>query len=357
MSATPGASPDTLRTRHRILVGDARALDGVDAESVDLVVTSPPYPMVALWDDVFAALAPQTEDLLSAGEGRRAFAAMHDQLDEVWRACHRVMKPGASICINVGDAVRSIGGTFRLFSNHARILSALDEIGFTLLPDVLWRKPTNAPNKFLGSGMLPCGAYVTYEHEYVLIARKGAPRVFRTPDEQTLRRRSAFFWEERNVWCSDLWSGLPGASQALVDAAARTRSAAYPLELPWRLILMHSVLGDLVLDPFAGTGTTAVAALASGRSSVGLEIDPALAAVSRAALAKAPEIGRARAGARIDAHLDFVAARAASGKTLAHVHAVHGWPVVTRQEREIALHRPFAVEEDAEGCTCLGDLL
>ena len=86
-------------------------------------------------------------------------------------------------------------GNFCLFSNHSRILSFLSKLGFTFLPDILWRKETNAPNKFMGSGMLPVSAYVTYEHEYILIVRKGKKRDFTALDEKKLRKESAFFWK------------------------------------------------------------------------------------------------------------------------------------------------------------------
>ena len=264
-------------TQHQIHFADARQMAALPDGSVALVVTSPPYPMIALWDEQFAAADPRIANALTAEDGNQAFESMHARLDAVWRECHRVLQPGGLACINIGDATRKIGGEFRLFSNHSRILHALTEIGFSILPDILWRKPTNAPNKFLGSGMLPAGAYVTYEHEYILIARNGVPRTF-SPADKARRRRSAFFWEERNAWFSDLWLGLVGARQLLgpsgIDGAdARLRSAAYPFELAYRLIQMYSLIGDTVLDPFLGTGTTTTAAIASGRSSQGFEIE------------------------------------------------------------------------------------
>ena len=109
-----------------------------------------------------------------------------------------------------------------------------------------------------------------------LSSEKGGKRVF-FGDQKALRRRSAYFWEERNRWFSDLWD-LAGERQLLNGRAATgERSGAYPFELAYRLICMYSVQGDLVADPFLGTGTTALAAAAAGRSSVGTEIDPVLA--------------------------------------------------------------------------------
>ena len=316
--------------------------------AVDLVVTSPPYPMIELWDEQFAAADPGIAGALAAGDGARAFDLMHARLDEVWRECRRVLRPGGLACINVGDATRKIGGEFRLFSNHSRILQALAKLGFSLLPDVLWRKPTNAPNKFLGSGMLPAGAYVTYEHEYVLIARNGAPRRFATPAEKALRRRSAFFWEERNVWFSDLWLDLVGTSQDLgvgdlphASRQVRARSAAFPFELPYRLIQMYSVIGDTVLDPFLGTGTTTAAALAGGRSSIGFEIEASLEQSIRNTIVAAAPLGREYAQRRLAVHLDFVSSREQAGRPCRHVNHPYGFPVVTAQETDLQLVVPY----------------
>ena len=316
--------------------------------SVSLVVTSPPYPMIELWDAQFAAADAGIAEALSVADGMRAFDLMHARLDAVWRECHRVLQPGGLACINIGDATRKIGDEFRLFSNHSRILQALTELGFSILPDILWRKPTNAPNKFLGSGMLPAGAYVTYEHEYILIARKGGPRRF-SPADKARRRRSAFFWEERNVWFSDVWLDLVGTRQrlgnsGLDDPEARVRSAAYPFELAYRLVQMHSLIGDTVLDPFLGTGTTTAAAIAGGRSSIGFELEHSLERPIRNAIETAVPLGREYAQRRLDAHLDFVHSREEAGRPCRHLNRHYGFPVVTGQETDLELLAPRALE-------------
>ena len=325
-------------------------MSAVPDGSVSLVVTSPPYPMIELWDAQFAAADPHIAKALSAECGNQAFELMHSRLDVVWRECHRVLQPGGLACINIGDATRKIGGEFRLFSNHSRILHALTELQFSVLPDILWRKPTNAPNKFLGSGMLPAGAYVTYEHEYILIARKGGPRKF-SPADKARRRRSAFFWEERNVWFSDVWLGLVGARQLLGiagfdDADARSRSAAYPFELAYRLIQMYSLIGDTVLDPFLGTGTTTVAAIASGRSSVGFEIERGLEQPIGNAIETATTLGCEYAQRRLEAHIDFAHSRKEAGRPCRHVNRHYGFPVVTGQETDLQLVVPRVVDAD-----------
>ena len=335
-------------SRHEIHFADSRRMSAVGDDTIDLVVTSPPYPMVEMWDEQFAAAAPSVGAALSEQDGVRAFELMHAVLDEVWSECYRILQPGGLACINIGDATRKIGGEFRLFSNHSRILQTMASLGFSILPDILWRKPTNAPNKFLGSGMLPAGAYVTYEHEYILIVRKGGPRRF-SPADKARRRRSAFFWEERNAWFSDVWTDLTGAPQLMADLPARSRSAAFPFELAYRLIQMHSLIGDTVLDPFLGTGTTTVAAIAGGRSSIGFEIDCALERPIRNAIETAVPVGCDYAQRRLDAHLDFVRSREEAGRPCKHVNRHYGFAVVTSQETDLQFAAPREAEAESAG--------
>jgi len=199
-----------MKTQHEIIFKDARRMEALADNSIDLVVTSPPYPMIEMWDLLFEEMNPDVGRFLSKRNGPAAFEAMHKILDPVWEECFRVLTPGGFACINIGDATRTINSRFALYTNHARILSAAQDIGFTSLPCIIWRKQTNAPNKFMGSGMLPAGAYVTLEHEYILILRKKDKREFKTPEEKQLRRESAVFWEERNAWFSDVWFGCGG---------------------------------------------------------------------------------------------------------------------------------------------------
>ena len=202
-----------METVHKTILRSAADLAVLESESIDLVVTSPPYPMIEMWDRVFGQQDERIDRSIQDGDGSRAFELMHQLLDAVWRECYRVLKPGAFACINIGDATRKIADGFRLYTNHSRVTSFCESLGFQSLPAILWRKQTNAPNKFMGSGMLPSGAYVTLEHEYIRILRKGGKRSFTNP-EADRRKRSAFFWEERNVWFSDLWD-FKGIGQEL----------------------------------------------------------------------------------------------------------------------------------------------
>ena len=325
-----------MRTEHVLHVGDAAAMDAIDDGSIPLVVTSPPYPMIDLWDDLFAARDPDVRAALDAGDGDAAFDLMHAQLDAVWDEVARTLAPGGVVCVNVGDATRSIGGEFQQFPNHVRIVDALRSRGLTPLPDVLWRKPTNSHTKFMGSGTLPPNAYVTLEHEYVLLFRKGGTQSFPPGDDH--RYESAFFWEERNRWFSDLWE-LRGEGQALEDGGSdgrRDRSAAFPLEIPLRLIRMFSVHGDRVLDPFVGTGTTALAAMHAARNSVGYDLDGDLFDALDDRLDALPARSCRRMADRLDRH------RAAMTDRDGGYEAEHfDFRVVTKRERRI---RPYVIE-------------
>ncbi len=327
-----------MTTNHRVLFQDARNLNDFPSESVDLVVTSPPYPMIEMWDEMFDRQNPAISKALKDPNGNQAYELMHGILDSVWDEVFRVLKNGRFACINIGDATRKLNGDFCLYPNHARILGYLLSLGFSVLPDLLWRKQTNAPNKFMGSGMLPAGAYVTLEHEYILIVRKGSKREFKTEHEKQNRRESAMFWEERNTWYSDIWFDVKGTGQDLSDDSSRLRSAAYPFELAYRLINMYSVKGDVVLDPFLGTGTTMAAAMTSGRNSIGVEIDKSFIQSIYSTANQILDYSNMYLFERLIRHFNFVENRLKTSGLLKYNNGPHGCPVVTSQEQFISLN-------------------
>jgi len=337
-----------LQTTHSILFQDSGQIKTLADQSVDLVVTSPPYPMIEMWDSHFAETDPDVGLFLEREDFRAAFAAMHAVLDRVWAELYRVMKEGAFACINIGDATRTINKSFRLFANHSRVQNKFFELGFNALPMILWRKQTNAPTKFMGSGMLPAGAYVTLEHEYILIFRKGSKRVFPAAEEKHNRMLSSFFWEERNAWFSDLWD-FKGARQEINNNEMRSRSAAFPVILPFRLINMYSVLGDTVFDPFLGTGTTTLAAIASGRNSIGCEIDLNFSELIRKSILEHTERLNIYNSERIKSHLRFVKADQESKGKMKYRNSHFGFPVMTSQEKELKpVFVKYAVEESKD---------
>ena len=213
--------------------------------------------MIPQWDDLFRRL------------GARDYAGMLAVLGAAWKECHRLLVPGGILVVNIGDGLRAGKDGFQLWPNHAETLLAARAAGLTSLPYVLWKKPTNKPNAFLGSGFLPPNAYVTLDCEFLLPFRKG--RLRRFPPHDAARLASRFSRAERDRWFSQIWSDVRGAPQG----SRSGRTAAFPAAIAERLVRMFSVVGDTVLDPFAGTGTTLWAALRCGRRAIGVEWDPA----------------------------------------------------------------------------------
>jgi len=273
-----------LKTWHKVIFGDSRSLKELSDKSIHLMVTSPPYPMIEIWDEQFRGLDKLINELWIQMEAAKddndklyfamkIYDLMHKNLAMVWKEVFRVLIDGGIACINIGDAARSIGNIFKLFPNHARIIEECEKIGFITLPYILWKKPTNKPKykgkgAFLGSGFLPPNAYVTLDCEYILIFRKGKPREFEPNDP--LRYASQYTKEERDSWFTQIWDIL-GTKQELSEV--ERKAATFPEEIPRRLIRMFSIIGDTILDPFLGTGTTIKVAMQLNRNSIGYEID------------------------------------------------------------------------------------
>lgn len=333
-------------TQHNINIRAAQNMKELNDNSIELVVTSPPYPMIEMWDAIMAKQNPEIQVALDENNGAKAFELMHVELDKIWREVTRVLIPGGIACINIGDATRTINGEFALYPSHARIISAFQKLGVPNLPNILWRKQTNAPNKFMGSGMLPAGAYITLEHEWILVFRKQGKRLFKTDVEKLRRKESSFFWEERNLWFSDLWD-LKGAKQKIDNSETRKRSAAYPFELPYRLINMYSLQGDTVLDPFLGTGTTTLAAIASNRNSVGYEIDPMFLKIIADNIKSTPiSFYNSIIKNRIIQHAKFIDDRRSDIKkaTIKHYNKNLNIPVMTGQETDIRFSQIMSID-------------
>jgi len=265
---------------HRIIIGDSQQMPEISSSSIHLMLTSPPYPMIQMWDQTFAQTDPKVARLLNRLSSTcsekvvtQIYDLMHQSLSKVWKETYRVLIEGGIACINIGDATRSVNGRFRLFPNHARTIEHMEKIGFTTLPYILWKKPTTKPKykgkgAFLGSGFLPPNAYITLDCEYILLFRKGKLRYF--PPKDPTRYKSALTKKQRNEWFTQIWS-IIGTRQTATELERRT--AAYPDEIADRLIKMFSIKGDTVLDPFVGSGTTTRVAMKNSRNSIGYEID------------------------------------------------------------------------------------
>lgn len=248
-------------TRHTLRLGDARHLDWIDDASLHLIVTSPPYWTLKKYND--------HPDQLGSVEDYEAF---HDELDKVWRHCYRVLIPGGRLVCVVGDvclARRKNKGRHQVMPLHADISVRCRRIGFDYLTPILWHKIANASyevengSSFLGKPFEP-NAIIKNDTEYILMLRKSGG--YRKPTEDQ-RVRSKLTKEEHAKWFRSIWTDVQGAS-------TREHPAPFPVALAYRLVRMFSFVGDTVLDPFAGTGSTVVAAIRAGRNSIGNEIDP-----------------------------------------------------------------------------------
>ena len=333
-----------METTHQIFFKNSNDMCEIESNSIDLIITSPPYPMIEMWDEIFASQNEEIKTTLELGDGLLAFEKMHDELDKVWREVYRILIPGGITCINIGDATRTINKNFQLFPSHARIITAFQKLGFQNLPEILWRKQTNAPNKFMGSGMLPPGGYVTLEHEYILIFRKGKKREFKTKELKENRSESSYFWEERNSWFSDVWD-FKGISQDLNNKETRKRSAAYPFELAYRLINMFSVRNDTILDPFLGTGTTSLSAMVSERNSIGYEVDKNLEDIIKERFLKVVFFGNKYIEDRINSHISFINDRIKQKGPNKYINENLNFSVITSQEQQLKFNKLDSIKK------------
>jgi modification methylase len=256
-------------TQHDLLMNDARELDFLGPETIHLVLTSPPY-----W----------TLKKYRESDGQLGSVVNYDQflsdLDRVWRHCFRLLVPGGRLICVVGDVClsrRKNDGRHTVVPLHASIQEHCRKLGFDNLAPIIWHKIANAAYEvesggsgFLGKPFEP-NAVIKNDIEFILMERK--PGGYRAPS-MAKRVLSVIPADKHQEWFQQIWNGLGGAS-------TKEHPAPYPLQLAERLIRMFSFVGDTVLDPFMGTGTTSVAASSLGRNSIGVEVDPHYFAMAR----------------------------------------------------------------------------
>jgi modification methylase len=251
------------KTVHRLHQGDARNLSWIPDSSVHLVVTSPPY-----WT--------LKEYPRHAGQmGHFAdYDYFLDELDKVWRECARVLVGGGRVCCVVGDVCipRKFDGRHRVIPLHSDIQVRARELGLDCLTPIFWHKIANGVTEAEGNGAgfygkpYQPGAVIKNDIEYILFLRKGG-KYRTTPMLQ--KALSMLTRDEMRSWQRSIWTDLCGAS------TRDGHPAPYPIEVAERLVRLFSFAGDSVLDPFSGTGSTSLAAIMSGRNSIGNEIESA----------------------------------------------------------------------------------
>jgi DNA modification methylase len=255
-----------IPTKHELVCGDSRHMNFIPDESVHLAVTSPPYWTLKEY--------PRRSGQLGLVEDYEAFL---NDLDKVWEHVLRVLVPGGRLIVVVGDVClpRRRFGRHVVFPLHASIQERCRMIGFDNLAPIIWYKIANAQfevengSGFLGKPYEP-NAIVKNDIEYILFQRK--PGGYRRPS-LAARVLSVIPEGLQKEWFQQVWS-LGGAS-------TRDHPAPFPLVLAERLVRMFSFVGDTVLDPFMGTGTTNLAASRWGRNSIGVEIEPRYFALAR----------------------------------------------------------------------------
>lgn len=255
----PIADRVSATTTHKLVHGDARDLSFIPDESVHLVLTSPPYWTLKDYND---------------SEGQMGHIKDYEQflseLDKVWREAYRILVPGGRVVCVVGDVClsRKEFGRHVVVPLHADICVQCRKIGFDNLNPIIWNKISNAnfeantSSKFLGKPYEP-NAIIKSDIEFILMQRK--PGGYRKPTVEQ-RELSRIDKPDFNEWFRQIWT--------LTGASTKAHPAPYPLELAYRLVRMFSFWGDTVVDPFAGTATTMLAAMKCERSSIGVEIDP-----------------------------------------------------------------------------------
>ena len=268
----------------RLILGDARNLSFIADTSVHLVVTSPPYWSLKRYNE--------HPDQMGHIEDYDHYLT---ELNKVWAEAFRVLVPGGRLVCVVGDVCmsRKNFGRHVVFPLHADICVACRKLGFDNLNPIIWHKISNAAYEvenggagFLGKPYEP-NAIIKNDIEFILMQRK--PGGYRKPTEEQ-RDQSRMSKEEYQEWFQQFWQ--------LTGASTREHPAPFPGELAYRLVRMFSFVGDTVLDPFCGTGTTLLSAANAGRNGIGVELDPAYARM--AALRLKSEVGNLFQGVRLE---------------------------------------------------------
>jgi site-specific DNA-methyltransferase (adenine-specific) len=260
MGGSKGGKPFVGITKHSIYESDARDLSFIGTETVHLICTSPPYGSLKIYPDHPRQLG-----------NIASYEKFLDELDTVWAECLRILVPGGRVACVVGDICvsRRQGGRHHVLPLSADLQVRARHLGFDCLTPIRWLKVSNIKleasksARYLGKPNLPNGI-VKNDIEHILFFRK--PGGYRKPTPE-MEKRSFIITDDYIKWYAPVWMDVTGQLR-------RDHPAPYPVEVPRRLIRMFSFSGDTVVDPFAGTGSTALAALETGRNSISVEIEP-----------------------------------------------------------------------------------
>ncbi len=239
----------------KVIIGDSRKMVEVKDDSIGLVVTSPPYWHIKDYG---------VEGQIGYGQ------SLHEYLKNlfiVWKECFRILKPGTRLCINIGDQfLRSIiYGRYKIAPLHSEFITQCEKIGFDYMGSIIWQKKTTMNTtggaSVMGSYPYPPNGLVEIDYEFILIFKKPGKTEF----SREAKEKSKLSKEEWKEYFFGHWN-FNGERQV-------GHEAMFPEELPKRLIRMFTFVGDTVLDPFLGSGTTVKVALSLDRNSIGYEIN------------------------------------------------------------------------------------
>lgn len=253
---------DLAGTTQKVYFKNAQQMDDLPDGSVHLMVTSPPY---------FNAKMYSSEPIEGDLGDIHDIEAWFSEIGKVWAEVLRVLQPGRKAFINIMNLPVRLGGGFRTLNLVGRTIDLCERIGFIFKRDIVWQK-TNSVRAHFGTYPYPGGILINNNHEFILEFEKPAPRGYQkyahlTKEQKEASRLDKAFWIE--IKKSDVWVMKPQGS-----GDRRSHVAPFPYELPYRFIKAYSYVGETVLDPFLGSGTTLIAAADLGRNGVGYEINP-----------------------------------------------------------------------------------
>jgi DNA modification methylase len=246
-----------LKTHHKIINGDSRQMAELPDNSVHLAVTSPPYWQLKDYG---------TDNQIGFHDSYENYI---NNLNLVWKECYRTLSNGCRLCVNIGDQfARAVYyGRYKVIPIREEIIKFCENIGFDYMGAIIWQKVTTSNTTGggvqMGSYPYPRNGILKLDYEFILVFKKLGDSPKPTKEQKELSKMTA---EEWNTFFAGHWN-FAGARQS-------GHIAMFPEELPRRLVKMFSFVGETVLDPFAGSGTTSLAAKNTDRNSVGFEINP-----------------------------------------------------------------------------------